>query len=129
MRRIYNPENPLGTPNEETKPFKPIKGIREKIHEAFLRGDIIKKDGGASTRMQIIPRSEKKHHEVLSTQITNIGYRNGGKSEIPGAEFIPFRSIDDIIYGLVAEGFCVLSETVDSGIGQYHTRIFYLAGE
>ena len=109
--------------------FKPIKGVREVVREALLRGDIIKKDCGASTRMQIIPRSEKKHHEVLSTQITNIGYRNGGKSEIPGAEFIPYTEINKVVDDLEAEGYVVLKEAVYSGCCQYHTDIYYLAGE
>lgn len=112
-----------------TEQFKPIKGIKEKIREALLRGDIIKKDGGASTRMQIIPREQKNNLEVLHTQVTNIGYRNGGQSAIPGSEFIPYRRIDDVIDELEEDGFSVLSEDVYSGYCQYHTKIYYLAGE
>lgn len=109
--------------------FKPAKGIKEQIREAFLHGDIIKKDGGASTRMQIIPREQKNHTEVRHTQMTNIGYNCGGVSEIPGAKFIPYRRIDDIIKELEEEGYTVLSEDVYSGCCQYHTAIFYLVGE
>lgn len=109
--------------------FKPAKGIKEQIREAFLHGDIIKKDGGASTRMQIIPREQKKHTEVRNKQMTNIGYNRGGDSEIPGAKFIPYRRIDDIIKELEEEGYTVLSEDVYSGCCQYHTAIFYLVGE
>ena len=109
--------------------FKPIKDIKDEIRKAFLSGDIIKKDGGASTRMQIIPRDQKKHTEVLGTQVTNIGFNNGGQSQIPGAKFIPYRRIDDIIKELEDEGYTVLSEDVYSGCCQYHTNIFYLAGE
>ena len=109
--------------------FKPAKGIKEQIREAFLHGYIIKKDGGASTRMQIIPREQKSHTEVLHTQMTNIGYNRGGVSEIPGAVFIPYRRIDDIIKELEEEGYTVLSEDVYSGCCQYHTAIFYLVGE
>ena len=109
--------------------FKPVKGIREVVREALLRGDIIKKDCGASTRMQIIPREQKSHSEVLSTQVSNIGYRNGGVSQIPGAEFIPYTEINKVVDDLEAEGYVVLKEAVYSGYCQYHTDIYYLAGE
>ena len=113
-----------------TTQFKPIKGIKNKVREALLRGDIIKKDGGASLRMQIIPREQMRHFEVRHTQMTNIGIPNkGGVSEIPGSEFIPYRDIGDIISDLENEGYTVLSEEVSSGCCQYHTRIYYLAGE
>lgn len=103
--------------------------VRERIREALLRGDIIKKDAGASIRMQIIPREQKGHMEVKFTQMTNIGVNKGGNSDIPGSEFIPYRNIGDIIEELTAEGYTVLSEDVHSGCCQYHTKIYYLAGE
>lgn len=113
-----------------TAQFKPIKGVKGKVRKALLRGDIIKKDSGASTRMQIIPREQMHHIEVRTTQMTNIGIPNkGGVSEIPGAEFIPYRSIGDVLSELEDEGYTVLSEDVSSGCCQYHTRIYYLAGE
>ena len=109
--------------------FKPLKGLRQKVYDALLRGDIIKKDGGASTRMQIIPRDQKNHTEVLHTQVTNIGFNRGGVSDIPGAEFIPYMDISGVAEQLENEGYTVASENVYSGCCQYHTRIFYLVGE
>ena len=79
--------------------------------------------------MQIIPRSQKDHPEVKSTQVTNIGFRTGGQSKIPQARLITYRRIDDIIEELEDEGYTVIKESVNNGCCQYATYIYYLEGE
>jgi hypothetical protein len=104
--------------------FKPVVGLRDQIKVAFLNGDIIKKDMGASTYMFIIPREHKNEWEVKGVQVSNIS-----ESRIPGVIKVPAADISDIISELEKDGYTVLSENVYSGCCQYHTEIYYLAGE
>lgn len=104
--------------------FKPLINLADKVRKAFLNGDILKIDGGASTWMFIIPRDQLNHPEVKGEQVHNIA-----TSTIPGAEKIPRVEISKIIDKLEEEGYTVLTEYVSSGCCQYHTNIHYLAGE
>lgn len=106
--------------------FKPIKGVKNIIKEKMIEGYIVKMDGGASTLMLLIPRSQYNHLEVKYKQMSNIGKH----SEIEGVITLPRTNISSIIEELEnAYGYSVIEEDVFSGCCQYHTWITYLASE
>lgn len=104
--------------------FKPLKNLDGIIKNYLLEGYILKADGGATNYVHIIPRDKMNEWEVKGHQLSQLR-----ESKIEGVMTYDRPNISKIFEELRNEGYTILKEYVSSGCCQYHTNIYYLAGE